>query len=175
WFGTLMETFPTPPPGAGVPEQLLAAAVKTGLCQFGTIPLIYLPFFFAITGLLRGLTAEQSWSRARELYLPLYTRNIGFWTIPAQMVQFLFVDPAYQVTYCCFAGLIWGVVLSQVAGPLKTPEQAAGEAGVPAEAQHHGDGGRRAAPLQPGGELSIPVERPGPREDGIQSRWKRCS
>jgi hypothetical protein len=119
WFGALMAAFPTPPPGAGVLDQLLAAAVKTGLCQFFTIPLIYLPFFFAITGLLRGLTAEQAWSRARELYLPLYTRNISFW-IPAQMIQFLFVDPGYQVTYCCFAGLIWGVVLSQVAGVLRT-------------------------------------------------------
>jgi len=117
WFQTLTVMIPGPLPEYGFVDQFTAAAAKTALCQFGTIPLIYLPLFFALTGLLRGLSPELSLQRAKQLYLPVYTWNVGFW-IPAQMVQFLFVDPDYMVTYCCCAGLLWGVVLSQIAGPL---------------------------------------------------------
>lgn len=133
WFETLLETIPAPPPESGFGAQFTSAAAKTALCQFGTIPLVYLPLFFALTGVLRGLSLEACWQRAEQLYLPVYTRNISFW-IPAQMIQFLFVDPAYMVTYCCFAGLLWGVVLSQIAGRLpQAPLNAAqGEAGASA-------------------------------------------
>lgn len=117
WFLFLNDAVPVAP-GAGDFQLWLAAAGKTLLCQFGTIPLVYLPLFFILTGLVRGLTVEQTLARARESYLPLFTRNIAYW-IPVQMAQFLLVEPEWQVPYVCSAGFIWSIVLSRFAGPIQ--------------------------------------------------------
>jgi len=122
WFMVLGEMVPAPPADDLV-MRVSTAALQTGLCQFGTIPLIYLPIFFLITGALRGFSVEQALERARMLYLPLWQRNVGFW-IPVQMAQFLFIEPEWQVPYCCVAGLIWNVILSKLAGPLQVDPQA---------------------------------------------------
>lgn len=126
WFGVMSTFVPTAAPD-DFAMRFSTAALQTVLCQFGTIPLIYLPIFFLLTGALRGLSLEQSLDRARSLWLPLWQRNINFW-IPVQMVQFLFVEPEWQVPFLCVAGLIWNVILSSIAGPLQasqdqSPEQ----------------------------------------------------
>lgn len=127
WFLALGQMVPAAPPD-DLQMRVLAAAVQTGLCQFGTIPLVYLPIFFLITGALRGLSVQQCMERARALYWPLWQRNISFW-IPVQMAQFLFIEPEWQVPYCCVAGLLWTIVLSKVAGPLQVDTNARQDAG----------------------------------------------
>jgi len=60
---------------------------KASLCQGVTIPLLYLPLIFLITGAVRGLSIEDSFARAKASYLPLFLRNGRFWW-PTQVVQF---------------------------------------------------------------------------------------
>lgn len=115
WFIALNEIVPVPPDATDA-QLWVAAATKTALCQFGTIPLVYLPLFFLLTGAMRALSPEQSWSRACSLYIPLLKRNVSYW-IPVQMAQFLFVDPCWQVPYVCLAGFVWSLILSRLTGP----------------------------------------------------------
>jgi len=148
WFLTLNEAV-TVPPDADNAQLWMVASIKTILCQFGTIPLVYIPLFFLLTGALRGLSPEQSFKRASELYEPLLKRNISYW-IPVQMGQFLFVDPQWQVPYVCIAGFVWSIVLSSLAGPMqaagKTHEPRAEVHSTPGPAslheQHESEAGR---------------------------------
>mmetsp|Transcript_15619 Transcript_15619/g.36511 ORF Transcript_15619/g.36511 Transcript_15619/m.36511 type:complete len:291 (-) Transcript_15619:45-917(-) len=124
WFLTLNDVIPVPP-DANAAQLLFAAIAKTSLCQFGSIPLVYIPLFFGLTGVLRGLSVQETCNRARSLYWPLLSRNITYW-FPVQMVQFLFVEPEWQVPYVCAAGFVWSVLLSQLAGPLKEADERSG-------------------------------------------------
>ena len=49
------------------------------------------------------------------MFVPLMKRNLLFW-IPVQFVQFYWVDPSWQVSFVCVAGLVWNVILSAIAG-----------------------------------------------------------
>lgn len=127
WFLWLNENVPSIDPSLDFSQALLVAVTKTCLCQFGTIPLVYIPLFFALTGLLRGLTLQQTWDRACSLFLPLLRRNVTFW-IPVQTFQFLAVDLEWQVPYVCAAGFVWSIILSNLTGPMKETEQSAASA-----------------------------------------------
>ena len=97
WINTLQEN-------VHLDDPVLDAAVKTGLCQFGTIPLVYMPLFFLITGAVRGMGLEASIANGKENYVRIYSRNVLFW-IPVQMYQFLFVSPEWQIPFLCAGGL----------------------------------------------------------------------
>ena len=97
WINTLQEN-------VHLADPVLDAAVKTGLCQFGTIPLVYMPLFFLITGAVRGMGLEASIANGKENYVRIYSRNVLFW-IPVQMYQFLFVSPEWQIPFLCAGGL----------------------------------------------------------------------
>uniref|UniRef100_A0A6U3RWH0 Peroxisomal membrane protein MPV17 n=1 Tax=Ditylum brightwellii TaxID=49249 RepID=A0A6U3RWH0_9STRA len=92
----------------------LASATKVGTNQM-MIGAAYMPFFFAITGALSGLTVDQSVNRAKGLYIPIFVRNCTFW-MPVQFIQFYAIDPEWQITYLCLAGLVWNAILSTLAG-----------------------------------------------------------
>jgi hypothetical protein len=106
WINTLQQNVHLPNPVAD-------AAVKTGLCQFGTIPLIYMPTFFLITGAVRGMTLQASIDNGKAQYLRIYSRNVGFW-IPVQMIQFFYVPQEWQIPFLCAAGFTWTVILSSL-------------------------------------------------------------
>merc|ERR1711871_511978 len=93
----------------------MGAAERTGINQLIIVPIVYYPLFFAVTGAVQGLTNEQSLRRAQENFAPLLSRNLLFW-LPTQFVQFYYVEPEWQVTYVCVAGLVWNVILSALAG-----------------------------------------------------------
>jgi len=127
WFLTLNDAISVPE-DASAAQLWLVAATKTCLCQFGTIPLVYIPLFFALTGALRGLTLEQNLQRARDLYEPLLRRNISYW-LPVQMAQFLWVDESWQVPYVCTAGFVWSIILSGLTGRISEKKEEEEEEG----------------------------------------------
>ena len=94
----------------------LAAAIEcTAFNQLCVVPIVYYPLFFAITGIVQGLSLKDSFERAQEQFVPLMLRNWLFW-IPAQFVQFNFLPIEWQVPYTCAMGLAWNVILSAIAG-----------------------------------------------------------
>lgn len=95
----------------GAMEQTLAS-------QLGIVPFLYYPVFFSLTGLVQGLTTEQSIQRAKETFIPLMKRNLLFW-IPVQFVQFGFVEEGLQIPFLCVCGLGWTFILSVMAGSTK--------------------------------------------------------
>lgn len=98
WINTLQEN-------VHLADPVLDAAVKTGLCQFGTIPLVYMPMFFLVTGAVRGSSLEASIANGKENYVRIYSRNVMYW-IPVQMCQFLFVSPEWQIPFLCAGGFV---------------------------------------------------------------------
>jgi len=57
-------------------DPIADAALKTGLCQFGTIPLVYMPTFFLITGAVRGMDLHASFANAKDQVPPITRRDI---------------------------------------------------------------------------------------------------
>jgi len=97
---------------------LLAALERTFANQLVVVPLVYYPLFFALTGLVQGLTTEEAMARARSQFVPLIKRNLLFW-LPVQLVQFEFVPEELQVTWVALFGYVWKVILSSVSGNAK--------------------------------------------------------
>mmetsp|Transcript_21106 Transcript_21106/g.29358 ORF Transcript_21106/g.29358 Transcript_21106/m.29358 type:complete len:303 (+) Transcript_21106:132-1040(+) len=95
-----------------------AAMEQTLANQLVIVPFLYYPVFFALTGLIQGLSVDSAVERAKEKFLPLLKRNLLFW-IPVQFVQFSFVDEDLQVPFLCICGLAWTVILSLMAGSTK--------------------------------------------------------
>ena len=94
---------------------LFAAAERTLLNQLVCIPFLYYPLFFAISGMVQGLTPEAALQRAQDTWAMLVSRNLLFW-LPVQFVQFAAVPLQWQVPYVCAAGLVWNIILSGMAG-----------------------------------------------------------
>lgn len=114
----------------GTMDVILPAVERTCLNQLILVPIVYYPLFFAITGAVQGLTAEQSLDRARANFVALTVRNWQFW-IPAQLVQFALLPEEWQVPYTCAMGLVWNVILSAAAGNAVTDEGEAARVALP--------------------------------------------
>ena len=97
--------------------QVFAAAAEQSLVsQLVVIPLLYYPIFFAVTGMVQGLSWNQSMNRGLQQFVPLMQRNLLFW-IPVQFGVFGFVeDDAMQISILIACGLIWTIILSAFAG-----------------------------------------------------------
>jgi Mpv17 / PMP22 family len=97
--------------------QVFAAAAEQSLVsQLVVIPLIYYPIFFAVTGMVQGLSLNQSINRGLQQFFPLMKRNLLFW-IPVQFGVFGWVsDDAMQISILIACGLIWTIILSAFAG-----------------------------------------------------------
>ena len=116
WIGVLQQNI-------HLPYQFADAALKTVLCQFGSIPLVYMPAFFLITGAVRGMSVEASIANGRANYVRIYSRNVGYW-IPVQMLQFFYVPQEWQISFLCAAGLVWSIILSSLSLSANRGEQA---------------------------------------------------
>lgn len=113
-------------------DQNLAAATEQALVsQLCIIPLVYYPCFFALTGVVQGLSVSETIERARDGFWSLMTRNWLYW-IPVQGAVFAFInDESLQISVLIACGLVWTVILSLIAGaatpmeePLELPEEA---------------------------------------------------
>jgi hypothetical protein len=101
-------------------STMYAAAMEQTLAsQLGIVPFLYYPVFFTLTGMVQGLSGEQSLTRAKENFLPLMKRNLLYW-IPVQFVQFAFVETSLQIPFLCVCGLLWTFLLSIMAGSTKS-------------------------------------------------------
>lgn len=103
------------------PSAQALAVGKLVTNQFVVIPLIYMPLFFAFTGLISGLDANQSVARARSLYFPILRRNYFFW-LPVQFLQFLVIPVDFQIPFVSAASLVWTVILSSIGGGSTAPQ-----------------------------------------------------
>jgi hypothetical protein len=83
---------------------------------------IYYPVFYASTGLVQGLTVEETLTRAKETFLPLMKRNLIFW-IPTQFAVFGFAQENLQIPMLIVCGLIWTIILSLSAGNANEDQQ----------------------------------------------------
>ena len=102
------------------PSPNALAVGKLVMNQFVMVPMIYMPLFFAFTGLISGLDFNQSFARAKSLYLPILRRNYFFW-LPVQFIQFLAIPMDFQITFVSTASLVWTVILSTIGGGATTP------------------------------------------------------
>jgi hypothetical protein len=87
------------------------AALKTTLCQFGSVPILYLPLFFLVTGLVSGKDLHGCIAEGQTNYMRIFSRNLCYW-IPMQMAQFYFIPPKWHIPFLCAAGCTWSVILS---------------------------------------------------------------
>jgi len=112
------------------PSPEILAFGKVGLNQFGVVPVLYMPLFFAVTGALAGLSLDAALERMRTLYVPILRRNYAFW-LPTQFMVFFALPQEYQVPFLSAASLVWTIILSTLgSGKLAT---AIDESEVPAE------------------------------------------
>ena len=132
--------------GASEASATFAAVESTVFNQLVVVPVVYYPLFFAVTGAVQGLTAEQSLARARSQFLSLTLRNWKFW-VPAQFCQFAFLDLEWQVPYTCIMGLVWNVILSAWAGDARVslPETTELQSGVVVPASRGQAQGKKSA------------------------------
>lgn len=100
-----------------VPSFLPVAAVEQALfSQLVIIPLVYYPSFFAVTGMVQGLSPQETIQRAKDSFFPLMSRNLMFW-IPVQFGVFAFCpNQDLQIPILIACGLVWTVILSALAG-----------------------------------------------------------
>jgi protein Mpv17 len=117
-ISAVLPTFSLGAESSGV-IQLFATMERTLAYQFGVVPLFYYPIFFAFTGLLQGLSIQQTYQRAKDNFFPCWRRNLMFW-IPIQMVMFGLVDEKWQIPFVCVMGMAWSTILSVTAGKVKT-------------------------------------------------------
>lgn len=97
----------------------LAAMEQTLASQLGIVPFLYYPAFFTISGAIQGISAEASWARAVDTFVPLMKRNLLFW-IPVQFIQFGYIQEDLQIPFLSCAGLAWTFILSVYAGSAKS-------------------------------------------------------
>lgn len=113
----VMNTLQAPPTDSEL------ALAKVAVNQFLIVPTVYMPIFFAVTGLLGGLDIPKSIARAESLYLPIMKRNYFYW-LPVQFFQFLVLPVDLQIPFVSAASLVWTIILSTIASDATTPAAA---------------------------------------------------
>ncbi|CAM9862845.1 unnamed protein product [Pylaiella littoralis] len=101
WYGVLLRWLPGNAPTTVVKrvalDQLLFAPA-------------FLAAFLSTVMLLDGNAAKIE-NKLRADYTATVVGNWGYW-IPAQLINFRFVAPVYQVLYANFVGFFWNIYLS---------------------------------------------------------------
>jgi len=111
FFKLLLTVTPSAQNTAKVWER---AVVLASASQFGAVPFIYYPLFFACIGAVRRHSLPETLKYGRNMFCFLYKRSLSFW-IPLQIIQFAVVPPELHVPFMCVAGLFWNAVLSSLA------------------------------------------------------------
>eukprot|EP00904_Undaria_pinnatifida_P007476 jgi/Undpi1/3859/HiC_scaffold_16.g07227.m1 len=101
WYGFLARR---------LPGTAAATVVKrVALDQLVFAP-VFLASFLSVVMLLDGNAAKIE-PKLRADYTATVASNWGYW-IPAQMINFRFVAPVYQVLYSNSVGFVWNIYLS---------------------------------------------------------------
>ena len=95
--------------------KLSTAIERVTFNQFVVSPFVFYPMYFTVTGMVQGLSLDQTLARARSCFTTLFGFNLCFW-LPVQLTQFGLVPARYKVPFICVAGLIWNVILSALSG-----------------------------------------------------------
>ena len=78
-------------------------------------PIVYFPFFYVSTGLIKGVPAEESLARCHENTVPDMINNLYFWG-PAQVLNFALLPQFCRVPFMSALGFIWLGMLSSQRG-----------------------------------------------------------
>lgn len=112
WYSLLGSKFPG--------TSTLATLYRVGFDQFLFAPFAILPAVFSFTQVFNG-TPELIPQKLHEEWMPTCIANFSLW-IPAQLINFKFVPPQYQVLFANVVGLFWNVYLSAATNKsVKTP------------------------------------------------------
>ncbi|CAM9852547.1 unnamed protein product, partial [Hapterophycus canaliculatus] len=101
WYGFLIRTLPGTAPATVVKRVALDQLVFTP---------VFLAGFLSTLMVLDGNAAKVE-QKLRADYTTTVVSNWGYW-IPAQVINFRFVPPAYQVLFANFVGFFWNIYLS---------------------------------------------------------------
>ncbi|CAM9156044.1 unnamed protein product [Scytosiphon promiscuus] len=101
WYGFLIRTLPG--------TALTTVVKRVALDQLVFTP-VFLAGFLSTLMVLDGNAAKVE-QKLRADYTTTVVSNWGYW-IPAQVINFRFVPPAYQVLFANFVGFFWNIYLS---------------------------------------------------------------
>mmetsp|Transcript_58453 Transcript_58453/g.142945 ORF Transcript_58453/g.142945 Transcript_58453/m.142945 type:complete len:308 (+) Transcript_58453:235-1158(+) len=103
--------------------RVAAAIERTMLYQLVIVPTLYYPVFFIFTGLIQGLSLNETLERMKSNYFKCWGRNLQFW-IPTQFVLFGMINEHWQIPFACAMGMVWSSILSLTAGSAKPASSA---------------------------------------------------
>eukprot|EP00045_Choanoeca_perplexa_P001468 m.19820 g.19820 ORF g.19820 m.19820 type:complete len:250 (-) comp10962_c0_seq2:227-976(-) len=104
WYGFLNRRLPG--------NHVRVVLQRVALDQLAFAP-PFLAFFLATLSLLEG-HADRITQQLSDDWFPTVVKNWQLW-VPAQLLNFRFVGPAYQVLFSNMVGLFWTIYLSVVA------------------------------------------------------------
>lgn len=91
-----------------------AVAVKLVLDQVFCAPLIYV-LFFPYLGFLKGASIAEIKEKIQRDFLTTYLADCALW-LPAGVINFKFVPPAFRVLYVSAVSFVWSIYLAFVGG-----------------------------------------------------------
>lgn len=77
-------------------------------------PLLYIPTFFLVTGLLQGRSLSNAYDNLRQMYAPVTLSCICFW-IPYQFLNFLHTPARLRVLATNCGCLAWTALIDHIA------------------------------------------------------------
>lgn len=95
-------------------------APKLALDQFLLTPVLLTVFF---TGMSTMEGAEDKFHECKQKFLPTFIRSCLFW-LPVQTLNFIFIPPAFRVTFMGFCAFAWVNILCWVKRQDVTPADA---------------------------------------------------
>ena len=91
-------------------------AIKTSINLLLVNPLVWLPLFYAWTGVVLGRTVNQSINKAKLEYTDSLCATWAIFT-PVNLINFAFVPLRHQALVNTSASFVYNATLSLIAGP----------------------------------------------------------
>lgn len=91
-----------------------AVLAKAGMDNFVLTPIVYLPFFYMFTGVVKGDSAETSLRTLQDKYVDTLLPCWAMW-IPGQILNFWLVPQRFRILFIYAIEIAWAVAISLVA------------------------------------------------------------